>query len=77
MKLPLHKWIKKLPDFPCVFVIRDKSKDGWEYNVYVFDWMDCGSEGVYLGWFNGIGDEIDSIQDMHLGEGEIMIIDKL
>lgn len=79
MKLPLHKWIKTLPDFPCVFVIRDKFKDGLEYNVHVFEWIDNpdNENEKYLGWCNGMGEEIDSIDDMCLGNGEVMIVDKL
>ena len=79
MKLPLSKWIKALPDFPCVFLTRDKFKDGWEYNVHVFEWVNNpdNENEKYLGWHNGIGEEMDSIQDMHLGEGEVFIVEKI
>ena len=79
IKLPLHKWIKAIPDFPCVFLTRDKFHDGLEYNVYVFEWVDNhdNDDSKYLGWYDGTGKEIDSIQDMHLGDGEIFIVEKL
>ena len=75
--LPLHKWIKEVPNFPCVFLTRDLEKNGYEYVVYVFDWV-YEDKGMYLGWFDGLGDdELGDIGEFTLHSGDIFIVEVL
>ena len=75
--LPLHKWIKEVPDFPCVFLTRKLEENGYEYVVYVFDWVD-EVEGSSLGWFDGLrDDELGDLGEFSLHNGEIFIAEVL
>lgn len=77
MKSPLHKWIKKIPDFPCVLLTRCKYREDWEYSVYVFDWTDnpVNEDEKYLACFDGQGVGVGDIGDMMFGE--VFIVNKI
>jgi len=60
-------WTKVKPDFPCLFLTRAKFHNRYNYSFYILEMLHT-SEGSYLGWLNGDGEEYGDLADLYAEE---------